>query len=380
MRTGTLILVIICSIPALIHGCRQEKKHRVETAPPQESNGELILTPEQVKVNHLELGQLEAYEFERVVTANGYLEALPRNRRTVSTWMGGTISELNLLPGDRVRSGALLFRLENPQLLQIQEDYLSSKESLKFLTDDFERQKLLAGENVTAQKILLKAQSEYMTVKARVEALRKKLSLLHIDPEKIQSEGMVSSISVLAPISGYITKVTATNGEFAPEASGILDIVETTPLMLGLQVFEKEITHVKEGQTVRFTLPDVTPAIFTARIEKVGRELDNNRTVSVHALFQAEDSLHLLPGMFVKANIVSHHFRAEALPETSLISGHGALFVLVRTNSGNDQWILKKKKVVTGFQDGKMVEILPESNISAGEMIVVKGAFGISSE
>jgi hypothetical protein len=61
-----------------------------------------------------------------------------------------------------------------------------------------------------------------------------------------------------------------------------------------------------------------------------------------------------------------------------LFSIDGSLFVLVKTNAGDDQWVLMKKKVETGFRDGKMVEILPESNLSGDEKVVVKGGFGIS--
>lgn len=86
----------------------------------------LQLTPDQIAANGLVLGEPFLHTFSGVVEASGQLEALPRNRAAVNAVTGGVIRDLTLLPGDRVSRGQTLFRIENQELLQLQEDYLTA--------------------------------------------------------------------------------------------------------------------------------------------------------------------------------------------------------------------------------------------------------------
>ncbi|HOS01346.1 MAG TPA: efflux RND transporter periplasmic adaptor subunit [Prolixibacteraceae bacterium] len=359
-------------------GCGSGKKTGPSAEGGEHESSVIRLTPEQVEANGLVLGKPQEYLFSRDVTASGYLEALPRNYHTISVVLGGTISELNLLPGDRISRGQFLFRISNPELLQIQEDYLTSTALLALHQDEYERQKLLASENVTAQKVFVKAESELKTTAARVQALENRLTLLHIDKEQLKNGRMVSSVAVTAPISGFVTRVDAGNGQYASPDTKILEIVETSPLLISLQVFEKDILHVREGQVVRFRVPEATPGILEARITKTGKVLNENRMVNVHAVFKPGSELRLLPGMFVKASIITQSFQAMALPQEAIIPGDGFSYVLVKTNPGQDSWVLEKAKVTTGYQDQKMTEILPESKLSLSDNVVVGGAFSMA--
>jgi len=359
-------------------GCGSGKKTGPSAEGGEHESSVIRLTPEQVEANGLVLGKPQEYLFSRDVTASGYLEALPRNYHTISVVLGGTISELNLLPGDRISRGQFLFRISNLELLQIQEDYLTSTALLALHQDEYERQKLLASENVTAQKVFVKAESELKTTAARVQALENRLTLLHIDKEQLKNGRMVSSVAVTAPISGFVTRVDAGNGQYASPDTKILEIVETSPLLISLQVFEKDILHVREGQVVRFRVPEATPGILEARITKTGKVLNENRMVNVHAVFKPGSELRLLPGMFVKASIITQSFQAMALPQEAIIPGDGFSYVLVKTNPGQDSWVLEKAKVTTGYQDQKMTEILPESKLSLSDNVVVGGAFSMA--
>jgi cobalt-zinc-cadmium efflux system membrane fusion protein len=216
------------------------------------------------------------------------------------------------------------------------------------------------------------------TTAARVQALENRLTLLHIDKEQLKNGRMVSSVAVTAPISGFVTRVDAGNGQYASPDTKILEIVETSPLLISLQVFEKDILHVREGQVVRFRVPEATPGILEARITKTGKVLNENRMVNVHAVFKPGSELRLLPGMFVKASIITQSFQAMALPQEAIIPGDGFSYVLVKTNPGQDSWVLEKAKVTTGYQDQKMTEILPESKLSLSDNVVVGGAFSMA--
>src|SRR5690606_31542932 len=102
----------------------------------------------------------------------------------------------------------------------------------------------------------LRAESEYHTTLARFEGLKKKLSQLNIIPDEITALSLKSTIAVYAPISGFITGVNAQNGSFLSPTDVAVSIINTDHLHLELNIFEKDVSRLKKGQSIRFRLPD----------------------------------------------------------------------------------------------------------------------------
>jgi len=376
-RLAPLIIALLPLGMMVLSGCHS-RQGEVKTAESQPEGMEMLqLTPDQIAANGLVLGEPFLHTFSGVVEASGQLEALPRNRAAVNAVTGGVIRDLTLLPGDRVSRGQTLFRIENQELLQLQEDYLTALASLAFLKDDYERQKLLADENISARKQFLKAESDYLSTQARITALEARLNLLRIDREVLRQGRLTAAVPVISPISGFVASVSEENGVFVSPENPVLEIVETSPLMVTLQVFEKDIPQINTGQPVRFRVPEVSADTMEASVVTSGKALSDLRTVTVHALFTPGKNSSYLPGMFVKAEIITGSHQALALPLEALISGEEGEFVLVRSDPRNDLWILKKVKVISGMKQGNLVEIL-SPGITPGDQVVVNGAFSVA--
>lgn len=101
--------------------------------------------------------------------------------------------------------------------------------SLAFLKDDYERQKLLAEENISARKQFLKAESDYLSTQARITALEARLNLLRIDREVLRQGRLTAAVPVISPISGFVASVSENNGVFVSPENPVLEIVETSP-------------------------------------------------------------------------------------------------------------------------------------------------------
>ena len=117
----------------------------------KENSGVVTITPSQFSSSKMELGKLSKMEFHQTVKTNGMFDVPPENKASVSAYFGGYVKELNLLPGEQVKKGQLLFTLENPDYVQLQEDFLVAKAQLEYLKSDFERQKELVKDNVTSR-------------------------------------------------------------------------------------------------------------------------------------------------------------------------------------------------------------------------------------
>ena len=365
----------------LIFSCRSKQAGPAETEASAPASNLIEVTPEQISAGHLQLGHLQEYRFSRVVRATGYVDALPQNRRIISAWFGGIVTGLNLLPGQYVQAGQTLFSLENPDFLQMQEEFLSSSEQLDYLENDYQRQQELARAQAVSLKTLLKAKSDYLSMAARVEALRQKLEMLQVSFDDLKNGKMVRSVVVKAPFSGYISTIGVANGKYVSEAEEILEIINPHPMLVRLKVFEKDIQQVKEGQAIHFRVPDATDSLFQATVQQVGKILEGNqRTVEITGSFQNKGKTGLVAGMFVEAGIDVEPFTALALPREAVVTTENRSVVLVRTAEAGKNWKLVQKPVVLGFSTEEMVEILPESGIRPDDWILIRGAFNLVTE
>ena len=253
------------------------------------------------------LGALQTHSFADRIKANGYLDVPPQNRANVSAYMEGYIHQVNLLVGDQVKKGQLLVRLINPAYLQLQQDYLDTKEQLAFLKADYERQQTLSSERIAAQKTFLKAQSDYKSAAARLQGMKKRLELLNINPTRVAAGDFTSTVNLYAPITGNITAIHISLGSFVSPSDVMLEIVNRDHEHLELAVFEQDVLAIQEGQSVEFRVPNSGQATYRAEVHRVGQSVDpEKRTITVHADV-LEDNPRLVTGMYVEAQILDRY-------------------------------------------------------------------------
>jgi cobalt-zinc-cadmium efflux system membrane fusion protein len=356
------------------------------TAEPLESEvvnvSEYQLTPIQFSSSNMELGKLVTKPFHEIVKATGMFDVPPENRATVSTYFGGAVTHIDILPGVQVKKGQTLFTLENPDFIQIQQDYLEAKGQLAYLKSDFERQKNLVKDNVTSEKNFLKAESDYTVTRVKLESIGKKISLMGIDPKKLTLENIRSTINISSPISGFVTQVNIARGAFLVPSQTAVTIVDTDHLHLELNIFEKDLPKVKIGQSIKFTLQEDYSTIYDATVHLVNKTVDSeNRTVGIHGHLSNESlSSKFYPGMYFEANIFTTSQTKTALPQEALVEVDGKYFVLVLSNSSDEGFTFLKKEIKIGSSDNGYVEILNTNELKVNSEILVKGAFNLMTE
>lgn len=342
-------------------------------------NSHVTLTDEQFRSSGMQLGLIQEYSFGETIKINGTIDVPPEGRADISSYYGGYVRQLSLLTGQKVNKGELLFMLENPEYIQMQQDFLEAKSQLTYLRSDFERQQTLSMENIASQKNFLRAESEYHITLAQFEGLKKKLALLNIKPEAITPENMSPSISIYAPISGYITDINAVNGAFLSPSDVAISIINTEHLHLDLNVFEKNISSIKKGQSISFRFPDSGDVSYHAEVFMVGRSIEaDSRMINVHAHFIDENhNEQFTPGMYVEAAIHSTNETSKALPDEAVIEVAGKYFVLVKVDDRSGEIIFERKEVLPGTTVEGLTEILNGENFGEADEFLVKGAFNL---
>jgi len=356
----------------LITACGKEKNNVLEVTPTEEVHEDITVTQAQFKSENMAFGSIEEFDFNEGIKVNGMIDVPPQNKSSISTFIGGYVTKTPLLIGSEVKKGQLLVTLENPEYVEIQQNYLEVAEQLNYLKSEFNRQKTLFDEQITSEKNYLKAESTYKSNLAHYNGLRKKLQMMHINPQRVEQGTISSSINLYAPIDGFVTKVNVSNGTYVSPSDVILEIVDTHHVHLELSVFEKDIMAIKKGQKIRFQIPEASDKTFNADVHLVGTTIDGeSRRVQVHGHIDNDED-HFIVGMFVDAEIITDSTKRVGLPKEAIISLEEANYVLVLKTKENNEFHLEKVKVTIGKATEDVVEILNSEGLK-NKQILVKG-------
>ena len=367
MKHMNLILITL-----LIFSCG--KNTNTTEASAEEISNELFISQEQFNVEGMQLETLTKQSFDEIIKVNGFIDVPPKNRASVSTFIDGYVTNTPLLVGDVVKKGQLLVTIQNPEFVELQQNYLEVKETLTYLKSEFDRQKTLYEENITSQKNFLKAESDYKSSLAHYNGLKQKLLMLNLNPKKIEKGEISSTINLYAPIQGSITKVNVSNGAYVSASSVIIEIVNTEHIHLELSVFEKDVLNVKKGQQIQFNVPEASKNTFNAEVYLVGNSIDErNRTIKVHGHIENEKEVLFVTGMFVEANIITNSSEALALPRTSIVEANGKYFALALKQQ-NKGYIFEQVEILAGSQSDSFIEVLNFDNFKSKQFLT-KGAF-----
>lgn len=364
----------------LVSACGESKKElKTEQEEVHSESNIVTLTPEQQQLIGVTLGEIEQKELSGTTKVNGMLDLPPQSLVSVSTPLEGIVKSTDMLQGMRVKKGALVAVMQNPEYIQMQQDYLDYKSQLQYLKLELDRQEELARENVNSKKALQKARSEYQSVSARLLGQRSKLALLNINFKALESGQILKTFNLYAPISGYVTQVNTNVGAFASTTDLLFKIADTEHLHAELTVFEKDVPKLKIGQKVRFTLANEEKERI-ATVYLIGREITKERTVQIHCHLDQEDT-QLLPGMYLKAYVESGMNKVSALPDEAIVGFEGKEYVFIaksndQKNVGFQYEMLEVKRGVSE-QGYTQVSFLTDLD---GRQFVIKGAYDLLSK
>jgi len=338
---------------------------------------------DQVKMAGIELDSLSHKVLGNTLKVNGIISAPPQNIAAVSFSMGGYIRNIQLIQGSSVAKGQVLATIENAEFIELQQNYIESKNQLEYAESEYNRQKNLYKENVSSAKTYQQSLSDYKSLKVKVNALNQKLALIGIDASTVKEDNISRSVRILSPISGYIKSANVNTGKYVNPSDVLFEIVNNQNLLLELSMFEKDISKVSIGQKVNFTTPDKPENVYQAIVYQVGKAIDDDKTIKVYAKVDGSCS-ELMTGMYINGGIRTTDFEVEALPDEAIVSFDDKSYIFISKGKRiennkeiNDFLMVEVKKGMSG--NGYTEVILPDSFDIVNSKIVIKGTYNLLS-
>jgi len=340
------------------------------------------LREDQAKLANIETGAIELRSLSGTIKVSGIITVPPQNQATVCMPMGGFVKSTFLLPGDAVRKGQTLAILENPEFVDVQQNYLEAKNRLEFAEAEFRRHNELFKDDVYSQKNLEQVTADYKTLKAQVKALEQKLALIGIPTSDLNEDNISSSVTVGSPVSGYLKTVNVNTGKYVAPSDIMFEIVSREKILLELTLFEKDADKVSAGQKIHFFINNEAEQ-HEAVIYQTGKSINNDRTFTVYASALGSCK-NVLPGMYVNAIIETSDKKVNALPSDAIVSFDDKQYIFVfnrnKEEEGKPFTEFRMIEVKKGISDAEYTEvILPDGFDIKTAQVVIKGAYNLLS-
>ena len=194
-------------------------------------------------------------------------------------------------------------------------------------------------------------------------------------PDRAADGASASSLVLRSPVTGVVLERTLALGQTADPAKPLFRIGELSTIWLTVHAFERDAVRLVTGAPARITFAALPGRTFDGKVALIGQSVDpNSRTVAVRIDLPNRDRL-LRPGMSATAWLpVGEQGTLLAVPAAAVQRVRDRWCVFIP----KDHRTFEIRPIGRGRDIAGEVEIL--SGLSAGEPIVVDGAFLLKAE
>jgi membrane fusion protein, heavy metal efflux system len=204
----------------------------------------------------------------------------------VITQVGGPVSRILVVPGDRVKMNQPMLEVSSPDYAQLLDGYLKAADSYRLADKFYQRAQDLYGHHAIAQQDLEQAESNRTQARADLNAAEQGMRILGIkNPEDLAKTPSSAQIPVLAPIAGEVVERLVSPGQVVQAGqTQAFTISDLSTVWVLANVYQADLQYVKEGDQVEVRT-DAFPESFHGRISYISPALDpNTRTLQARVV------------------------------------------------------------------------------------------------
>jgi len=298
------------------------------------------------KVTLVEAATLNPSVFKTYINVQGHVDA--EENVSLATEMPGTITKINVNPGDAVTKGQVLAETDARALQQSIADLQINADLVNQM---YEKQKALWDQKIGTEV-------QFLQAKTQKESMDKKIAML---------QDQIRMTKIVSPIDGTVDAVDIKLGQLTAPGMPAIRVVNFNKMKLKADLSESYASKVHKGDEVMVKFPDIDDTL-TARISYSARSISAlNRTFGIEINLDNKKEYH--PNQI--AMLAINDYKSEA-PVLSLPVSYfkkdikGQNYILVA--QGNKA---VRRNVKRGREYNGRVEIL--EGIGASDMVILTG-------
>ena len=337
------------------------------------------------------------HTIEQVVEASGTIN--PVNTVSVGSTVSGLMMEVYVDFNSKVKAGQLIALMDTSlfdancekakgNLISAKADYMKQNAITINSEKTYKRCKNLVARNFMARSELDKAEADYLSNKAQLDAARAKI--VQAQAEVDYAERQRSFAYIYSPVDGVIVTRNVDPGQpvaasfQAPELFTVArDLKE---MQIEVSVSEADIGKIKEGQEVDYTLDGYPDEVFKGRVSQVRISPTTVSNVVTYTVVVSvdNDELILKPGMTANVSIITQKRENVLCVPTIALKYAPVSKGEVKRYEHQGVWVLKGRKperinVEIGGSDDSYTEIT-SGDVKEGDEVIIGSNDGKSKK
>ncbi|WP_132995674.1 efflux RND transporter periplasmic adaptor subunit [Sporanaerobacter acetigenes] len=363
MKRKACILALSIVLSIAFSGCTSPfQKNKVEEAKKEE------YIP--VEVEDVSLGEI----YDEISISGRFFS---EKDSIVLPQIPGEIKSIEVKPGDKVKSGDLLFVIENEEVDKQVNMAKEALDDLKSKKNEIEKAKSqLPSVNVVdgANEERTKKMVEIEGKKEELDKLSKELDgkLSEVENGYKQAKDTLEKLKVRATTDGVVSSVNIKEGGFATNSELAMMISDFDNMYVEINVVDKLLNKIKKDDEVFVDIPSLDKKNVVGKIEYMA--LSPNVKTGLYPIKITVDTkdLNIPIGALGKVTIKADKREdVVTIPNDAVLDIDDESVVYIVKNGK-----AKKVKVVKGLDGGDNVEI--KSGLKGGEKLIVKGQYYVS--
>jgi multidrug efflux pump subunit AcrA (membrane-fusion protein) len=251
----------------------------------------------------LETAKVERGNIRAVLVATGIIKPRVGAVVRIGTRATGTITEMKVRVGDRVKKGQLIAIIDDREIRQAIEHQksalLSAQNSLlqieltypkrireamanyEYAKISYEREKELFAHEFTTKDAVDRAKSQFEALEANIKGLQNeyktqlKIARANIKSHEAllrQQEIRLTYTKIYAPINGVVSDITTQEGETIVaglQVANLVTVLDPESLEVWIYIDETDIGRVRAGQIVEYSVDTFPQKIFHGTIDNI---------------------------------------------------------------------------------------------------------------
>ena len=338
-------------------------------------------------------------DIEKNVVATGSIESV--NTVDVGAQVSGKVTKLYVTLGQQVKKGDLIADIDSTtqintlntckaELAGYQAQLIARKTAYDVAQSNYNRLSKLYSQKAISLDTLNTAKSTLDNAKAEMNVIQENIKQAEIEVNTAETN--VGYTKITAPIDGTVISTPVSEGQTVNSnqtTPTIVKIADLSKMRIKPEISEGDITKVKAGQSVSFTILSDNKKVYQAKIDSVdpatttisdnssgsgnsssgssGSSSSSSSAVYYYANIVVDNPDQVLRiGMTTENNIkIAEAKNVLSVPNMAVQTQHGKTFVNIL--NGNNQ--LERREVEIGVQNDYQTEI--KFGVAEGEKVIV---------
>ena len=292
----------------------------------------------------------------------------PEREASVRAQVGGSVLQTLVEQGQSVRAGQTLARIEAGGLqdvfLSARAGVTSANSSADIARRELERSQKLLAAGAIAERDMEQARRASIAANAALADARARLAT---------AQKQVGNTVVTSPISGVVSERAVSAGDVVQTGGALFTVVDPSSMRLEGSVPAEQLSQVKIGAPVSFTVNGYPGRTFAGRVTRVNPTADP-ATRQVRILISIPNAEgRLVGGLFATGRVASETRNGMVAPANA-VDARSSTPSVFRVKAGK----VERVTVQLGLRDEGTERIEIISGVALGDTLLIGAAQGIT--